>query len=418
MKKFSKMIRRFLALCLCAVLLCGAACAEEIHVVSTGAWDYLDYWFTLPDGRMVLTGTKTEVTDNYTSRGWVLCMNPDRTVSWEAVEGDESGNFSGDRAVLLADGTIAVLFDRYINEQNVVVVKTYTQDGQPTGKTFDIPGNVYPIGATSAWLMLCQPDKETDADETVVVDWDGKELLRYGGDGIPGGTGNPVGNADDLVLVGFDRTENSRAKIVKMDGLTDKVLWETTLDRQLPDTAGASLWSGIKTEDGGYLALMIEYGSDSETLPDEWNRFLVKVDAEGRVQRIDGEVFERESLTAYQVFSYGGKTGVYCQRKQGKSRDSFRPLVFCWFDAEGKELGTTEVNLDMEDFPSVRQYLDWEPDKMNPEPGVSVSSLIPAADGLWALASCYVSTTDSEGIPGTLVDSNVIVLIRVPELGE
>ena len=55
---------------------------------------------------------------------------------------------------------------------------------------------------------------------------------------------------------------------------------------------------------------------------------------------------------------------------------------------------------------------------MNPEPGVSVSSLIPAADGLWALASCYVSTTDSEGIPGTLVDSNVIVMIRVPELGE
>ena len=72
----------------------------------------------------------------------------------------------------------------------------------------------------------------------------------------------------------------------------------------------------------------------------------------------------------------------------------------------------------MEDFPSVRQYLDWEPDKMNPEPGVSVSSLIPAADGLWALASCYVSTTDSEGIRTRALGSNEYVLVRIPEPGE
>ena len=31
MKKYNRTIKRFLALCLCAILLCGAACAEEIQ---------------------------------------------------------------------------------------------------------------------------------------------------------------------------------------------------------------------------------------------------------------------------------------------------------------------------------------------------------------------------------------------------
>ena len=418
MKKSNRTIKKFLALCLCAVLMFGTACAEELHAISTGEWDYLDYGCTLPDGRIILTGSKTEYANNYVSRGWVLCLNPDRTVSWEALEGAEGGSFSGNRAVLLADGTVAVVFDQYINEQNVVIVKTYTRDGQPTGKEFEIPGGFYSTGATPAWLMLCRFDNESDADATVLVDWDGKELLRYGGVGIPGGFGSPVGNTDELVLAGFDKMENSHAKIVKLDGLTDKALWEATLDWQLPDTADARLWPGIKTEDGGYVLLLDERGDDPELPRVAWDSFVVKFDAEGRMQWINGESFARDSLDAYRVFSRDGKTVVYCRPKQGAGRDSFLPMVFCWFDADGKELGTTEVNLDLEDFPGVRRYLESEPDEMNPEPLVSVESLIPAADGLWALGSCYVGTTDSEGIPGTLVDSNVIVMIRVPELSE
>ena len=406
-------IRIILALCLCLALLAGAACAEEMHVLSTGEWDNLVYGCTLPDGRIVLIGSKTELVNNYNARGWILCLNPDLTVSWETEEGDESGSISANWAVLMPDGTIAVVFDRYTDEKNHVFVKTYTQDGRLTGKVFDIPGEYYSTGVTPSWLMLCRFEEKKD--ETVLVDWDGKELLRYDGAGMPGGIGRPVGNTDELVLVGSDRVENGHGKIVKLDGQTGKVLWETTLDWQLPDTVDAGMWSGIKTEDGGYMVLMIENGPDSETVRDAWSSFLVKFDAEGRMQWINGESFERDSLIAYQVFSYGGKTGVYCMPKQSAGRESFRPLVFRWFDADGKELGTTEVKLNLDDFPAIRHFLGWEPDERNPEPTASVEALIPAADGLWALGSCFVGTTDSEGIPGTLVDSYEIVMIRIPE---
>ena len=73
------------------------------------------------------------------------------------------------------------------------------------------------------------------------------------------------------------------------------------------------------------------------------------------------------------------------------------------------------MKLNLDDFPTIRHFLSWEPDETNPEPTASVEAVIPMADGLWALAICAVGTTDSEGIHGTVVDSNELVLIRIPE---
>ena len=418
MKKFSWSIRRILILCLCLVLLAGTACAEKLHFLSTGDWDYLGYGCTLPDGRIVLVGTRTVYLEDYMTGAWVLCLNPDRTVSWEAVEGDKNGAFSASEAAMLPDGTIGVVFDGYINEQNVVIVKTYTQDGQLTGKGFETPEGYLSIDASPSWVMLYRWDEEKETDETVLFDWDGKELLRYDGFGMPGAFGGPVGNTDELVLAGRDAMDNSHAKIMKLDGLTGRALWETTLDRQLPDTTDARIRRGIRTGDGDYIVVLTEGKRESETRQYAWNSFLAKFDAEGRVQRIDGESFARDSLDAYHVFSCGGKIGVYCCPQQSAGRDSFRPLVFRWFDEDCKEIGTTEVNLDLKDFPTIRHFLGWEPDETNPEPTASVEAVIPMADGLWALAICAVSTTDSEGIHGTVVDSNELVLIRIPELSE
>ena len=53
MKKIPEMIAA-LVLCVCFVLLCGIAGAEEIHVLGSGNWDDLDYQFTLPDGRILV----------------------------------------------------------------------------------------------------------------------------------------------------------------------------------------------------------------------------------------------------------------------------------------------------------------------------------------------------------------------------
>ena len=414
MKKVFCAVKCALVLCLCLALLAGTACAEEMRVISTGESDYLGYGCTLPDGRLLLTGSKV-VSGEYTA-AWVLCLNPDRTVSWEAVEGEKGGWASADKAVLLPDGTIAVAFDNYVNGQDVVAVKTYTQDGQQTGKRFEVPAGFMPSEAKPSYLMLCRWDEEHNTDETLLVDWDGKELLRYDGWGMPGAYGWPVENTEELVLAGWDRTENGHGKIMKLDRQTGNVLWETTLDWQLPDTMDAWMRPGIKTEDGGYMALLIERRLDPETPPDEWGSFLAKFDAEGRAQRINGESFARDHLSPYRVFAYAGKIGAVCAPEQSTGRDGFRPLVFSWFDEDGTDLGATEVTLNLDDFPAVRQYLDWEPDEMNPEPEVSVDGLIP--DGLWALARCYVSTTDSEGIPGSIMNSSTIVLIRIPELGE
>ena len=417
MKKFSKMIRRFLALCLCLVLLAGTACAEDMHFLSTSGWDSLEVACMLPDGRTVLTGSKLVESREYTG-GWVLCLNPDWTVSWEAVEGEKGEWFSAREAVLLPDGTLAVVFDKYINGQNVAAVKIYTQDGRPTGKEFEIPGGYISMGATASWLMIHRWSNGNKPDETLLVDWDGKELLRYDGDGIPGAYGWPVGNTDELVLTGCDKRENSHAKIMKLDRQTGKALWETTLDRQLPDTTEADLWFGVQTEDGGYATLLNESGPGTGTSSYEWDRFLVKFDAEGRMQWINGESFERHSLYTYNVFTCNGKIGTICRPKQGDGREGFPSLVFSWFDAEGKELGITEVNLDLEDFATVRDCLNREPDEMNPVPMSWVEVVIPAADGLWALAGCCVNTTDSEGIRTLALGSNEYVLVRIPEPGE
>ena len=417
MKKFSKMIRRFLALCLCLVLLAGTACAEDMHFLSTSGWDSLEFACMLPDGRTVLTGSKLVESREYTG-GWVLCLNPDWTVSWEAVEGEKGEWFSAREAVLLPDGTLAVVFDKYINGQDVAAVKIYTQDGQPTGKEFEIPGDYFSMGATASWLMIRRWSNGNEPEETLLVDWDGKELLRYDGSGIPGGYGWPVGNTDELVLAGYDQRENSHAKIMKLDRQTGKALWETTLDRQLPDTTEANLWSGMQTEDGGYVVLLDESGPYQGIASHVWDSFLVKFDAEGRTQWINGESFERHSLNAYDVFSRNGKIGVVGRLKKGEGCERSLSLVFSWFDAEGKELGITEVNLDLEDFSAVRDCLGREPDEMNPEPMSWVEAVIPAADGLWALAGCCVNTTDSEGIRTRALGSNEYVLVRIPEPGE
>ncbi len=103
-----KMIRRALALCLCLVLAAAAAGAEDMTVLSSGAEDWLNYECTLPDGRILLTGGKMENGRDGSFVPWIICMNQDRTVSWELIDRQEEGSTAAGRAAVLEDGTIAV----------------------------------------------------------------------------------------------------------------------------------------------------------------------------------------------------------------------------------------------------------------------------------------------------------------------
>ena len=414
MKKFNRTIKRFLALCLCAALLCGAACAEEIHVVSTGAWDYLDYWFTLPDGRMVLTGTKTEVTDNYTSRGWVLCMNPDRTVSWEIVDEEY---YEVRAAAILPDGTIGVVFEnrQMMDREDRITIRFYTPDGKATGRELELSTENVIYEVNASWLMAYRWKPEERMDETILIDWGGNELLRYDGLILPDGYGVAVGNTDELVLYGQDTMENSHAKILKLDGLTDSVLWETTLDWQLSDTEGSTIDSCVRTDDGGYLAMVGEARPETDENGNRWTSFLVKLDKEGRVLWTSREIFEKYKILGSRMYFLNGKLLLSCASETGGDPGSIAPWVFLWLDGDGNELGMTEVELKAEDLPHLSQYVGPAGDGTYWEPFADVLEMIPMADGLWALGQGDVDLMDGEKFLQTLPEASETFLVKIPE---
>ncbi len=404
-------IGRILALCLCLVLLAGAAGAEETRMICSGRPDELDFACTLPDGRLLLTGVKD--VDVYDSmRAWVLCVNPDATVSWEIVDRDEKGYQAAGEAAVLPDGTVAVAFGRYEGSLRKNTIRFYTQDGQPTGRELVFPEEYSVSGLEPSRLMLFVWDDQSTVGETVVMDWDGNELLRYDGAGMPGAYGRWIENTDGLVIVGQDAPENARAKIMKMDGLTKEAAWENTLDRRAEDTDWAALWWGAKTEDGGYAAWLMEDSPLQEDGSYDRNNFLVKFDAEGRIQWTSGESFEKKHMHVSRVFSWNGKIAVCCLPEQ-ESPDGFDPWIFFWFDEDGKELGTTEVKLGAEDHPVMSRYLVPEDPETKRKTGFSYDMPIAMEDGLWALA--VYTMYDVRDAIYDVFESREIFLVKIPE---
>ena len=415
MKKVFCAVKCALALCLCLALLAGVACAEEVHIICSGKSDYLNYDGMLPDGRLLLTGGKDLSGTVYHRGAWVLCLNPDRTVSWEIVDEEY---YEVRAAAILPDGTIGVVFEnrQMMDREDRITIRFYTPDGKATGRELELSTENVIYEVNASWLMAYTWKAEERMDETVLFDWNGNELLRYDGLILPGGYGYKVENAEELVFFGQDTMENSHAKILKLDGLTGKTLWETTLDWQLPDTVDARLEGGIRTEDGGYIAWLQEGNRDTEDEPYVWRPFLVKFGADGRVQRIIREIFEKVEPYGTWLYSVNGKTAVRCMPETDGNPDTIAPWVFLWLDDDGNEIGTTEVKLDTADFPDLGQYVGPAGDGTRWEPSADLWDLIPMADGLWALGSCCVDNMDSSGnFIQTLSESFESFLVKIPE---
>ena len=188
--------------------------------------------------------------------------------------------------------------------------------------------------------MMCSWKPEERMDETILIDWGGNELLRYDGLILPDGYGFAVGNTDELVLYGQDTMENSHAKILKLDGLTDSVLWETTLDWQLSDTEGSTIDSCVRTDDGGYLAMVGEARPETDENGNRWTSFLVKLDKEGRVLWTSREIFEKYKILGSRMYFLNGKLLLSCASETGGDPGSIAPWVFLWLDGDGNELRT------------------------------------------------------------------------------
>ena len=413
-------IRSILALCLCVMMLCGAACAEGIVSVCSGL-EYLYYNCTLPDGRVLLAGAKNrpgvEYYENYDPVAWVVCLNPDRTVSWEFADTGENGYVSAIQAAALQDGTVAVVFEdrQLLDRPDRTTVRFFTQDGQLTGREFGLSTEQVPIKATSSWLMLDGWKAEERMNETILTDWGGNEFLRYDGLILPGGYGYTVTNTDELVFYGQDTMEHPHAKLLKLDGLTDKVLWETTLDWQLPDTEEGRIADCVRTDDGGYLAWVEEAGPVREDEWVKWKPFLVKFDAEGRVLWTNREIFEKYEILGDRMYFYHGKLILSCASETDGDPGSIAPWVFLWLDGDGNELGTTEVKLDVGDFGMISDAVGPAGDGTQWEPFADVLGMIPMADGLWALGAGCVMLMNGEDYAGTLTEADESFLVRIPE---
>ncbi len=407
-----------LALCLCLILTAGTAGAEKPYRICSGNWTSLQYECTLPDGRVLLAGAKQLEGTNYDMRAWLLCLNPDRTVSWEFTDAADGGHYQARAAALLPDGRIgAVLEDRQLGDENRpdrITLRFFTQDGEMTERAVSISPEYVVFDAYPYGVMMYGWKEEYD-NETLLVDWNGNEFLRYDGLIMPGAYGETILNSDEPVFIGHDTSENGHAKILKTDGLTDRVLWETTLDWQLPDTKEARLLHGIRTEDGGYAALLQDGNYETPAGFTIWRNYLVKFDAEGRVQWIHRESFEKNDLYVHQVFSYNGKIGVLCDPESDSICDGFVPLTFLWFDLDGNKLRTTEWLPDPDDFPVMKQYLEPEGPGDQRLPSIGLFRPFQMEDGLWSKADCdAVQFEDGEYI-GTCYGSQELVLVKIPE---
>ena len=124
-----KALKRVLLLGLCLALLAGTALANEVVDISSEGYDCFGYTYTLPDGRLLFTGCHGTPGNYMDSKARILCLNPDRTVSWEYIYPEEgSWDFGG--VVLMKDGTLCVrlsnspyqttLEDKLVDRKSVV----------------------------------------------------------------------------------------------------------------------------------------------------------------------------------------------------------------------------------------------------------------------------------------------------------
>jgi len=394
---------------LCPV--CSASNQPEALVeLSCGKVEYLNYQCTLPDGRLLLTGG-TRRDEIGGDAAWIMCLNTDRTISWEYIS-RKDGFTAAENAVVLTDGTIAVIMEDYPKKRAAMF---FSPDGKKARKQLDLKekrGILYTITPS---FMMTYEDASKKAEEyrckTFLYDWNGKEITRYDGLIMKDGYGFIVPNDDECVFYGHDDVFNGHAMIQKLDESLDKALWETKLDWQLPGSDTAVLEYALKTSDGGYVAWLREgCPGEDEWSSYEWSHFLVKFDADGRLMWVKGK--DEYGPDTGNLFVYDGKIAILCS--DGLQIDASRSVR--WLDMDGKMLGMTDVKLNSEDFKVLRDYLEPENPGEKRTTIVDQQQFISMGDELWVMATCFVADDLGEEGFSTIYDSQEIIMFKVPEI--
>ena len=405
MDKMRTILKRLLLLCLCAVMISGTALANEIVDIGVEGYDVTGYDCTLPDGRMIFTGSQGEPGNYMNSRARILCLNPDMTVSWEYIDPSE-GSWDAYGVILMKDGTLCVRLSNspYQTRAEDKLV-FFTQDGQPTGREIQLDVTetkegyfnygICDFGIITYYQVNDSDDRDKEYQE--YTDWDGNKLFRLDGQEML--VTRLIEEEDGIVLLGNERGQSGAAKIMKIDWQGNTV-WENTLPFITEANRGAMLHCGIETSDGGYLAVLLERPLD---LQEKWKTALVKFSSTGRVLWMNEESFDKQPSSMFEdLIEYDGK---YVLEFEDKERfDSLKmPVRYLWFDAEGKELGITELYIRKEELPRLAD---------SKEAQASGWMMLVMEDGLWGDFTCCNDSANHENNMASM-DS---VLIKIPEL--
>ena len=390
-------------LILCLSILSSFAYSESVISFNGPGYDALGYACTLPDGRMIFTGYRSEEGNYQESRARLLCLNPDKTVSWEYWD-PAKGQCGYGAALMRKDGTLAVVFSnspyQKLTERKI---KYFTTEGEPLEKTVDIFYDDSLLNAVCpSFLQITVIPGDAEVFYRYFLDWDGNELFKIASNEEI--TIEKSFEAEDgVVLMGCEPTWPSNAKIMKLD-LKGSILWETVLPTHLEHLSDARLEYCRQTSDGGYLALYFESSglmSDGKA-PDRYQA-LVKFNRDGRMLWMNHDCFPQSEFKQCKgLYEYDRKYVMELNTTQ-KSFSIDHPRVFLWVDEEGREIGRTELIINQEDL-----NIQVDQGKIENAGG----SFVTMPDGLWMLRDILIENDNHM----KEMDSRDIFLFKVPEL--
>ena len=396
-------MKKMILLVLCLSILSSFAYSESVISFNGPGYDALGYACTLADGRMIFTGYRSVEGNYQESRARLLCLNPDKTVSWEYFDPSE-GKCGYGAALVREDGRLAVVFSnspyQTLTERKI---KYFTVEGEPLENTVDIfredslLNAVYP-----SFLQITVIPGDAEVFYRYFLDWDGNELFKIASNEEI--TIEKSFEAEDgVVLMGCEPTWPSNAKIMKLD-LKGNLLWETVLPTHLEHLPDASLEYCTQTSDGGYLALYFESaGLESDGKTPERYQALVKFNRDGRMLWMNHDCFPQgEFKQCKGLYEYDGKYVMELNTTQ-KSFSIDHPRVFLWFDEEGHELGQTELIINPEDL-----NIQADQGKIENVGG----SFVTMPDGLWMLRDIMIENDNHM----KEMDSRNEILFKIPEL--
>ena len=132
------MMKRATAVCLCLLMICSCALAQESVNLGGEGCDQMKYVCTLSDGRLVFCGNRGTVGNFNDARARLLCLNPDWTVSWEYID-PAKGMARYAFGALLEDGNIGIIYYNAPSQNTTALeIRKFTQEGRPVGEPIDL----------------------------------------------------------------------------------------------------------------------------------------------------------------------------------------------------------------------------------------------------------------------------------------